>query len=60
VPGRYLTIAILNDQIDPLVQRLEKAQKPVAASCAATTALERTGLLKGRKHTSNSLSYLSK
>jgi len=31
---------------------------PIAAICGATTALARTGLLRGRRHTSNGLSYL--
>jgi putative intracellular protease/amidase len=48
------------DDIEPVLHRLEDAGKPVAAICAATTVLARAGLLRGRKHTSNSLSYLSK
>jgi putative intracellular protease/amidase len=48
------------DEIEPLLHRLEKAEKPIAAICAATTVVARAGLLGGRKHTSNSLSYLSK
>ena len=31
---------------------------PIAAICAATTAVARAGLLGGRRHTSNSLEYL--
>lgn len=31
---------------------------PIAAACAATTVLARAGLLRGRRHTSNSLMYL--
>lgn len=31
---------------------------PVAAICAATTAIARAGLLRGRSHTSNGLDYL--
>ncbi len=48
------------DEIEQILHRLEEAQKPVAAICAATTAIARSGFLKSRKHTSNSLSYLSK
>ncbi len=48
------------DEIEQLLHRLEDAQKPIAAICAATTTVARAGLLKGRKHTSNSLGYLSK
>ena len=31
---------------------------PLAAICAATTAIVRAGLLRGRRHTSNGLAYL--
>jgi putative intracellular protease/amidase len=31
---------------------------PIAAICAATTAVVKLGLLRGRKHTSNGLAYL--
>lgn len=31
---------------------------PIAAICAATVALARIGLLRGRRHTSNGLTYL--
>jgi putative intracellular protease/amidase len=48
--------------IDPrLVQLLNAtmdAGSPVAAICAATTAIVRADLLRGRKHTSNGLDYL--
>jgi putative intracellular protease/amidase len=37
---------------------LDQAGVPIAAICAATTAVARTGLLRGRKHTSNGLNYL--
>jgi putative intracellular protease/amidase len=33
---------------------------PIAAICAATTAIVRTGLIRGRRHTSNGLEYLKK
>ena len=48
------------NEIEQLLRNLVEAQKPIAGICAATTALARAGLLKGRKHTSNSISYLSK
>ncbi len=38
--------------------RLDQAGVPIAAICAATTAVVRAGLLRGRKHTSNGLTYL--
>jgi putative intracellular protease/amidase len=47
-------------EIESLLHRLEGAQKPIVAICAATTVVARAPLLKDRKHTSNSLSYLSK
>lgn len=47
-------------EIEPLLHGLEKARTPIAAICAATTAVARAGLLHGRKHTSNSLKYLSR
>jgi putative intracellular protease/amidase len=61
LPGGYLWEgAYPKDAIEPLLHRLQDAQKPIAAICAATTAVARAGLLRSRKHTSNSLSYLSK
>ncbi len=47
-------------ELEPLLHRLENAEIPIAAICAATTVLARAGLLHGRKHTSNSIDYLSK
>jgi putative intracellular protease/amidase len=51
-----------NGPVDPaiagLVQRLDGAGVPIAAICAATTAVVRMGLLRGRLHTSNGLPYL--
>jgi putative intracellular protease/amidase len=41
-----------------LLGRLMDAEVPVAAICAATVAIARAGLLRGRRHTSNGLSYL--
>jgi putative intracellular protease/amidase len=48
------------DEIEQILHSLDEAQKPIAAICAATTVVARAGLLRGRKHTSNSLAYLSK
>ncbi|HEU4588214.1 MAG TPA: type 1 glutamine amidotransferase family protein [Gemmatimonadales bacterium] len=42
-----------------LLPRLVEAGVPVAAICAATVALARTGLLAGRRHTSNGREYLA-
>ena len=38
--------------------RLDGLGVPIAAICAATTAVARLGLLRGRRHTSNGLAYL--
>jgi putative intracellular protease/amidase len=43
-----------------LLARLMDAGVPVAAICAATVAITRAGLLRGRRHTSNGLSYLQR
>ena|SRR5258706_10845488 len=37
---------------------LDAERIPIAAICAATTAVVRTTLLRGRRHTSNGLAYL--
>ena len=41
-----------------LLDRLDRASVPIAAICAATAAIARAGLLRGRRHTSNGLEYL--
>ncbi len=41
-----------------LLGRLDASDIPIAAICAATVAIARIGLLKGRRHTSNGLEYL--
>ena len=41
-----------------LLERLSEQAVPVAAICAATVAITRAGLLRGRRHTSNGLAYL--
>jgi len=45
-------------EIAQLLARLDAQQVPVAAICAATVAIARVGLLRGRRHTSNGLEYL--
>jgi putative intracellular protease/amidase len=45
-------------QLVALLERLATHDVPIAAICAATTAVVRLGPLRGRKHTSNGLSYL--
>ena len=44
--------------IDDTLRRLDAAAVPIAAICAATTAIVAAGLLRGRRHTSNGLDYL--
>ncbi len=43
-----------------LLHLLDRQGVPIAAICAATTVLARLGLLRGRRHTSNGLSYLQR
>jgi putative intracellular protease/amidase len=45
-------------ELAAFLHELDRNGVPIAAICAATTALARTGLLRGRRHTSNGLSYL--
>jgi putative intracellular protease/amidase len=41
-----------------LLARLDASGTPIAAICAATVAIVRAGLLRGRRHTSNGRAYL--
>jgi putative intracellular protease/amidase len=60
LPGGYMwEVSYPAAEIEQFLHRLENAKIPIAAICAATTAIARAGLLRGRKHTSNSLEYLS-
>ena len=45
-------------EIEQLLYRLDALDVPIAAICAATVAITRLGLLRGRRHTSNGLEYL--
>ena len=45
-------------EVVDLLTRLDASAVPIAAICGATTAVVRAGLLRGRRHTSNGLSYL--
>ena len=45
-------------EIAQLVKRLDAQRVPLAAICAATVAISRMDLLRGRRHTSNGLEYL--
>jgi putative intracellular protease/amidase len=60
VPGGYMwegdyPVA----EVERTLHRLAEENVPIAAICGATLAVARAGLLNGRKHTSNSIAYLS-
>jgi putative intracellular protease/amidase len=59
LPGgdRWETAPIEPD-LEDLLRRLDARHVPIAAICAATVAVARLGLLRGRRHTSNGLEYL--
>lgn len=46
-------------ELQELLHRLDRRGVPIAAICGATVAIARLGLLRGRRHTSNGLEYLS-
>lgn len=46
-------------EINDLLVRLEKANIPIGAICAAATVLARAGVLRDRKHSGNSMTYMS-
>jgi putative intracellular protease/amidase len=48
----------LEPELEQLLNRLDARGVPIAAICAATVAIARLGLLRGRRHTSNGLEYL--
>jgi putative intracellular protease/amidase len=50
--------APVEPEIAQLLNRLAAHDVPIAAICAATVAVARLGLLRGRRHTSNGLEYL--
>jgi putative intracellular protease/amidase len=50
--------APVEPEIAELLNRLATHDVPIAAICAATVAVARLGLLRGRRHTSNGLEYL--
>jgi putative intracellular protease/amidase len=45
-------------ELEATLRRIDAADIPLAAICAATVAISRLGLLRGRRHTSNGLDYL--
>ena len=50
--------APLEPPLAALLGQLDGAGVPLAAICAATVAIARAGLLRGRRHTSNGRAYL--
>ncbi|HEY6866884.1 MAG TPA: DJ-1/PfpI family protein [Candidatus Eisenbacteria bacterium] len=50
--------APVDPALERLLEELDARQVPLAAICAATVAIARVGLLRGRRHTSNGLAYL--
>lgn len=50
--------APVEPELRALLERLDVADVPIAAICAATVAIASIGLLRGRRHTSNGLAYL--
>ena len=48
----------LEPELQTLLLELDRQRVPIAAICAATTAIARAGLIRGRRHTSNGLGYL--
>jgi putative intracellular protease/amidase len=50
--------APLEPELATLLGQLDAAGVPLAAICAATVAIARTSLLRGRRHTSNGRAYL--
>lgn len=59
MPGgdRWETMPI-EGELESKLKELDARQVPIAAICAATVAIARMGLLRGRRHTSNGLEYL--
>ncbi|MDO8680177.1 MAG: DJ-1/PfpI family protein [Acidobacteriota bacterium] len=50
--------AAVEPELEATLRRLDGGDVPIAAICAATVAISRLGLLRGRRHTSNGLAYL--
>jgi len=50
----------LERELVDVLSTLDARRVPIAAICAATTAIARAGLLRGRRHTSNGLEYLKR
>jgi putative intracellular protease/amidase len=48
----------IEPEIDGLLKTLDARGVPIAAICAGTTVIAKSGLLRDRRHTSNGLKYL--
>lgn len=48
----------MDNRLLQLLQTIQDRDTPLAAICGATVAVARSGLLRGRAHTSNGLEYL--
>lgn len=48
----------IEPELAALLHMLDERGVPIAAICAATTVIARLGLMRGRRHTSNGMSYL--
>jgi len=48
----------LDKELADVLTRVDDHQVPLAAICAASTAIVRAGLIRGRRHTSNGPEYL--
>jgi len=48
----------LEPELEATLRRIDVSDVPIAAICAATVAISRLDLLRGRRHTSNGLDYL--
>jgi putative intracellular protease/amidase len=50
--------APMEPELETTLKRLDAQYVPIAAICGATVAIARADLLRGRRHTSNGLTYL--
>ena len=58
--GDFWLDSPIDHQVETILSQLDATHVPLAAICAATTAIARLGLLHGRRHTSNGREFLKK